>query len=186
MNPITQEQAAEFLRYEPETGRLVWIKKASDKTMIGKRAGWQRSPGGYRQVGFKGQILYEHRLIWLLVTGRFPACQVDHINGIKDDNRLENLREASSSQNIVNIGAKRDNKSGAKNVHWCRTKQRWVAKVKLNGRTKHAGEFRDYEQAVEAAAAARAALHGEFASQFGYELHNSGRLATPEEGPCLS
>lgn len=169
MKKITQAQALEFLQYVPETGHLIWIKKASDKTNVGARAGWQRSIAGYRQVGLFGSIYYEHRLIWLMVNGGFPENQIGHINGIKDDNRYANLRHVTSSQNITNIGAKRDNTSGTKNVHWCNRNRRWIAKVKIDGHTHHAGSFADYESAVKAATAARIAFHGEFASHLGHE-----------------
>lgn len=169
MSEITQQTALEYLRYEPETGFLFWRKKASDKTVIGKRAGWQRSPNGYRQVGLVKEIVYEHRLIWLIVTGAFPEFQIDHRNGLKYDNKFDNLREASGTQNLANIGVKRDNTSGTKNVHWCNTKKRWIVKVKRSGSVHHVGAFSDYGTAVIAADAARLAVHGEFASQLGYE-----------------
>lgn len=164
MKQITQELAREYLRYEPETGHLYWIKKSSDKTVVGKRAGWQRSKNGYRQVGLMGQIIYEHRLIWMMVNGKLPDSQVDHVNGVKDDNRYENLRHADSSQNVANIGAKRDNTSGAKNVHWCNRTSKWIAKVKLYGKTHYGGAFDQYEDAVRASAVARQKVHGEFAN----------------------
>ena len=169
MSAITKQLALESLSYEHETGWLTWVKKASDKTAVGSRAGWQRSPNGYRQVGFMGETIYEHRLVWLIVTGAFPEFQIDHRNGIKDDNRFANLRAASSTQNLANIGAKRDNTSGAKNVHWCNTRKRWIVKVKRSGRTHYVGAYVDYAVAVAAAAASRLQVHGDFASQLGYE-----------------
>lgn len=164
MKQITQAVVLMYLRYESETGHLYWIKKSSDKTVVGARAGWQRSKNGYRQIGLLGRIIYEHRLIWLLVSGQFPENQIDHKNGIKDDNRFENLRHATSSQNLSNIGAKRDNTSGTKNVHWCNRVKKWIAKVKRHGKTHRAGAFDSYEDAVSAAAIARAKIHGEFAN----------------------
>lgn len=114
--------------------------------------------------------MYEHRLAWFYVHGDIPDGRtIDHINGDKGDNRLANLRLATAGENLANIGAKRDNKSGCKNVHWCSTKERWIAKVKRDGKTKHVGTFRSYELAVAAAEAARIAIFGEFASQFGCE-----------------
>lgn len=170
MKTITPALVREFFRYDPATGWLVWLKKASDKTVVGKRAGWQRSKGGYRQVGFMGQIVYEHRLIWLIVTGSFPEHQIDHRNGVKDDNRFANLRAADSTQNLANIGVKSDNTSGAKNVHWCNIKKRWIAKLKSNGKTKYVGAFRDYNVAVASVSEVRLQVHGEFASQIGCDF----------------
>jgi hypothetical protein len=114
-----------------------------------------------------GKTYYVHRLAWFFVHGVMPGNQVDHINGVKGDNRIANLRNATQSQNLANTPAKRDNTSGAKNVHWCNTRRVWVAKVKRDGKTRHAGDFHDYESAVVAAYLARVAVHGEFANHGG-------------------
>lgn len=159
----------EYLRYEPESGAFYWVKRSSDKTKVGQRAGRPRSVGGYWQVTVLGKTYYAHRLAWAFVHDAWPDAQIDHRNGLKGDNRIANLRVASSTLNLANIGAKRDNTSGCKNVHWCNTKQRWVAKVKFSGKTRHVGTYSDFDAAVQAVMQVRAELFGEFASQFGCE-----------------
>lgn len=134
-------------------------KKNSDKSVVGKRIGWKRSKNGYRQIGFQGKIYYEHRIVWLLITGNLPEKQIDHINGIKDDNRIENLRCVSPTQNLWNIGKKKDNSSGEKNVHWCNTRKRWIVKFKGNNKTKYVGSFEDIELAKMAAYLVREGYH---------------------------
>lgn len=159
----------EYLNYSPDTGEFTWKKVSSDKSKVGARAGRPRSENGYWLVTLKGKTYYAHRLAWLHVYGAMPNKHIDHVNGDKGDNRIANLRLASQSDNCANIRAKRDNTSGVKNVHWCNTKRRWVAKVKHKGKTHHAGSFRDYQSAVSAAESARLDVHGEFASQLGCE-----------------
>lgn len=161
---ITQSVLKEFLHYDESTGEFRWIKKASDKTEVGSVAGWLRSEKGYRQIGFMGTTFYAHRLAWMYVHGDFPKSQIDHANGIKDDNRLVNLRCATSTLNLANIGPKRDNTSGAKNVHWCNSKSRWIAKIKVEGDTKHLGSFKDFDAATVAAKDGRILAFGEFAN----------------------
>lgn len=157
---ISREELTEFFDYKE--GKLFCKKKYSDKTVVRNRVGWQRSKNGYRQIGFKGKIYYEHRIIWLLVNGVMPTHQIDHINGIKDDNRIENLRDVSSTQNLWNIGKKRDNSSGEKNVHWCNTKKRWIVKLKESNKTKYIGSFIDLDEAKKVAIAERSAFHSGF------------------------
>lgn len=167
---LSIDVAREYLRYESETGYFYWKRRSSDKSKVGSRAGRSRSPGGYRQITLLGHTMYEHRLAWEYVNGSLPDGKtIDHINGDKGDNRISNLRAATPTENLANIGAKRDNRSGCKNVHWCSTKGRWVAKVKREGKTRHVGTFRDFDAAVAAAKDARIELFGSFASQMGCE-----------------
>lgn len=158
----------EYLSYDPDSGVFAWVKRSSDKSAIGSRAGRARAPGGYRQITLKGVTMYEHRVAYVYVHGSIPSGRsIDHINGLKGDNRIANLRVATGSQNLANLSAKKDNTSGCKNVHWCATKKRWIAKVKKNGRSVYVGSFQDFDKATSAAMDARVAAFGEFASQLG-------------------
>jgi len=163
------EVVREYLDYSPDTGEFTWKKASSDKSKVGSRAGRPRSVNGYWQLTLKGVTYYAHRLAWFHFYGDMPSKHIDHVNGDKGDNRITNLRLASPSENVANTGAKRDNTSGSKNVHWCSTKKRWIAKVKRDGKTHHVGTFREYFPAVHAAESARLDIHGEFASQLGCE-----------------
>lgn len=164
------EVIKEYLRYEPDSGKFFWVKRSSDKNKPGSRAGRARSLRGYRQVTLLGVTMYEHRLAWMYCHGELPlGCCIDHINGVKGDNRIDNLRLASQFENAANVGAKKDNTSGHKNVHWCNAKGRWIAKVKRQGKTIYAGSFTDYDAAVMAANETRIKVHGAFASQLGCE-----------------
>ncbi|WP_322505473.1 HNH endonuclease [Chroococcidiopsis cubana] len=93
---------------------------------------------------------------------RLGGLQVDHIYGDKLDNRLENLRPATNAQNQANSKT-RGNKSGFRGVCWDKTNKKWVAKIKVNGKTKHLGRFSIAEDAACAFNKAALEYHGEYA-----------------------
>lgn len=147
----------ELLRYDPETGRFTW--RSGPK--IGSEAG---SRGGrYAQIMIGKKNYLAHRLAWLYVHGYVPPQEVDHVNGNPRDNRIENLRLASKSQNAQNQRRSAKNSSGHKGVSWSRHKQRWRAAIKVGSRSIHLGYFRDPARAAEAYRHAAAGYFGEFA-----------------------
>ncbi len=100
-----------------------------------------------------------HRLIWLFVHGSWPKNHLDHINGIIIDNRIENLREATRSQNMGNQPIKRINTSGYRGVSWRKKDHKW--QVKFRG--VYLGCFDDILEAAATYRAAYSAFYGEFA-----------------------
>jgi hypothetical protein len=99
----------------------------------------------------------------MLAYGEFPEMSIDHINGIKTDNRLQNLRLATKSQNALNSKRHKDNTSGYKGVSWNKRLAKWGARITINGKYKHIGLFKNVEDAASAYAAAAYMHHGEFA-----------------------
>src|ERR1700731_2752322 len=97
------DRVNEVLSYDPETGIFRWKVKLSDRSPIGKRSGGHTSSGHWR-IRVDGHYYLAHRLAWLLTHGVWPRDEIDHINRVRDDNRLANLREASHSQNHANCG----------------------------------------------------------------------------------
>jgi len=162
---MTKNEAAklapEFLYYNPKNGVLIWSKGRADR--IGKAAGYV-DDSGYRKVSIKGFNFRAHRLCWLIHYGTEPDGEIDHINGIKDDNRIENLREATRSQNCMNMKLRSDNASGFKGVYWREHAKRFTASVWKDGKRKSLGYFDTAEQAHEAYVQASACAHGEFAN----------------------
>lgn len=118
---------------------------------------------GYRSVFVDGRDYYCHLVVFALANGRWSAHQVDHINGVRSDNRPENLREATSRQNNQNSGMKKSNKSGYKGVHWETRSGRWVARIRTATKRYHLGSFPDAEMAGLAYAVAAERFNGEFA-----------------------
>lgn len=153
--------AIESLHYDPKLGRLIWSKARADR--IGKVAG-HVDRSGYRKIMVKGFNFRAHRLCWLIHYGTEPDGEIDHINGIKDDNRIENLREATRSQNCMNMKLRSDNASGFKGVYWREHAKRFTASIWKDGKRKSLGYFNTAEQAHEAYVQASACAHGEFAN----------------------
>lgn len=154
-NELTRELLLE--KYEYRNGAL--YNKAGRRA--GERAGGLNSKG-YRQICFKGRFYVEHRLIFWMHHGFLPRC-IDHIDGQKENNRIENLRASSLSQNQHNSRISKNNTSGIKGVSWDKRSQKWVVQIKVNGKKANVGYFPGLEEAKEAARSVREKIHGEFA-----------------------
>lgn len=117
---------------------------------------------GYVRIRIDGKLHSAHRLAWLVVHGYMPD-ELDHINLIKDDNRIENLRPATRSENQRNKGKQSNNTSGYKGVYWDKSKGKWHARAQdANGKQKFLGSFPTPESASAAYNDFASNLHGEF------------------------
>ena len=96
------EELIKHLRYEPETGHLFWI----DGQRKGLQAGCKNKDTGYIAVRHKGKSYRAHRVIWLMVHGDLPDAPLDHINRVRDDNRIVNLRLSNNASNSANRGGR--------------------------------------------------------------------------------
>lgn len=128
---------------------------------VGDECGRKHS-SGYREIGIGGSLQRAHRLAFIYMLGIDPPHFVDHINGIRDDNRWSNLRMATQSQNMANVGKQVDNTSGAPGVVWDRSRSKWRAQICVNGKKKNLGRYSEFDAAVEAYKAAARAAWGEF------------------------
>lgn len=158
---LTAERLREVLNYDPETGIFTWRKMNRRHWLLGTVAGARHS-GGYVRIYVNGREHYGHRLAWLYIHGEWPPEQIDHINGIRTDNRIENLRPATVSQNHVNTKLRDDNTSGLKGVSIHSTSKRWRARLHCNGVEKHLGFFNTKDEASEAYQRAAAEHYGDF------------------------
>ena len=150
------------LDYDPETGILRWKPDTFlNSSKAGLRAGCQ-NPDGYRYLDFNGRRRGEHRIIWVLVYAEFPE-QVDHINMIKNDNRLCNLRAATIAQNGMNRQKQVNNTSGFKGVSLNKMAGKYNAKITFNKVKKHLGSYDTPEAAADAYKQAAEKFHGSFA-----------------------
>ena len=158
---MNQQLVAEC--FEHRDGKLYWKKVAypSKQYLVGQEAGSIHQTG-YRHVTWLGKVHKVHRLIFLLEYGYLPP-EVDHINGDRQDNRLENLRPATRSQNQCNRGALASNTSGYPGVTWHKASKAWYVRVMKDGKSKIIGYFKDLELAGLFAAEARSLYHGAYA-----------------------
>ena len=105
-----------------------------------------------------------HRLAMFLLTGSLPD-QVDHINGVRDDNREVNLRACTASQNMQNHGVSKNNTSGVSGVHWHKRTRKWYARIAFQGKRVFLGDFASLEDAAEARKQAEIKYFGKFRRQ---------------------
>lgn len=142
------------LRYEPETGKLFWLDNEDMPTCwrvkhAGKEALTAYS-NGYRVGTILKKRRKAHRVAWALHYGEWPSDEIDHINGVKDDNRIENLRNVSRTENNQNHKKRSTNKSGVMGVErWEQTKK-WRVRITVSGLRKHIGYFDCIGQAIKA------------------------------------
>lgn len=160
--PLTFERASEVLSYCPTTGHLRW-RISRGGGVAGAKAGTRCN--GYLQIQIDFVFHRAHRVAWLLAFGRWPELALDHINGVRDDNRLANLREATPQQNARNRGLCRRNTSGKVGVHPIMGGALWGAEICFNGRGIYLGRFQCVGDAIAARCKAEKHYYGDFARQ---------------------
>lgn len=154
---VTAELVRELLSYDAGTGVFTWLVQRG-RQRAGMLAGAFREDG-YLQIGISGSIYYGHRLAWLYAHGRWPADQIDHIDGNPKNNRLANLRECNTAENSQNLGLRKNNTSGATGVYWDSARSKWKAQIRQDGHIKALGRFDSFEEAVNSFASAKANAH---------------------------
>tara|TARA_R110000782_G_C14701656_1_gene402174 strand:- start:131 stop:634 length:504 start_codon:yes stop_codon:yes gene_type:complete len=150
---ISQRKLKSILSYNPESGSFIWLKSSCNRARLGEIAGRINS-NGYRTIGINGKSYLSHRLVFVYEFGFCDATQIDHINGIRSDNRISNLRVSSVSENQKNQRIGRNNKSGFIGVHFDKSKNKWAAAIGHKSRQIKLGSFEKKEDAVKARKAA--------------------------------
>lgn len=112
------------------------------------------SDDGYLKGAIFRKLIKAHRAAWAHYHGRWPTQDIDHIDGNKHNNRIENLRDVSRQENMRNVPLTKANKSGVKGVHWYKARNKWVASIMISGKHKHLGYFDLKEDAASARKAA--------------------------------
>lgn len=173
---LGQEEIATMLRecftYDHATGSLIWCSrpphhfssplglKVYNSKILGKIAG-RLSGNGHLMIKIFDRKWLAHRVVWAICSGSYPTLEIDHINGVKTDNRIENLRLATSSQNACNKAISSRNTSGFKGAGRCKGGYR--ATITYQKKFRHLGVFKTAEDAHEVYCLAADLLHGEFA-----------------------
>lgn len=152
----------DHLEYNPVSGEFRW-KNSRCRIKGGVIAGSLRSDG-YRQIKFMGKLYLSHRIAWEFVNGKIPdGMEIDHVNVIKNDNRIINLRLATREDNQHNHGIRKNNSSGVKGVHWHKGIGKWQVRIMVGKNRVHLGYFSENKDAEKAAIEARELLHGKYA-----------------------
>jgi len=159
---ITHSEAMELFRYDEADGCLYWLKDRKSVAKAGSKVGCVHHTG-YLKTKVKGKNLLVHRLIWFLVHGEWPSDKLDHINGDKRDNRINNLREATQSQNRCNSKLQKNNTSGYKGVSYNKVSGKYMAGIQVNKKPIYLGLYDTPEQAYQAYCDAAKEHHGEYA-----------------------
>lgn len=158
---LTHRRLLQVLRYDPETGKFFWKIRAARRIHVGDEAGADHE--GYVVISLDGTEYRAHRLAWFYTTRRWPRRDVDHRNLIRNDNRWDNLRNASRRQNCQNRPLAKRNKVGIKGVVYRKDAKKFRAVIKVNGKYTHLGYFTEAKAAGEAYKRAAAKHFGEFA-----------------------
>ena len=157
----TPDRIREVLDYDPETGWLVW-RQHFHKHYVGNRAGSVNAEG-YRKVQIDGVPCAEHRVAWAHFYGKWPELGLDHKDCDPANNRISNLREATTAQNVANVRRRRSNTSGYTGISWFRERGKWQAYIREEGRHRHLGLFDTIEEAIAVRRDAARRIYGEFA-----------------------
>ena len=167
----TPEELRKLLRYEPETGKLFWRERTPDMFTEGKQSlehkcsKWnscyankealkQTKNDGYKRGLIWRQTYPAHRIAWAVFYGSWPSDQIDHINGVKDDNRISNLRDVTHAENNKNKSMQSNNTSGVNGVRWNKADRKWRAFITVEKKFKYLGGFQEIEDAIAARKAA--------------------------------
>lgn len=177
---LTSEQLNALLSYDSDTGKLYWKKRdvswfEPSKTRSvehicnnwnslyeGKEALYHKDMKGYAYGSILSVRYRAHNVIWCMHTGNWPIGVIDHIDNDSENNRIENMREATLSQNSHNSKNPANNTSGFKGASFHKQSGRWIAKIKCGRKRIHLGMFNCVTSAHFAYVAASKKYHGEF------------------------
>lgn len=180
---LTRARLADLLHYDPETGIFTWTKPRRG-VRVGHEAG-RLSALGYREIGVDYVLRRANRLAFLYMTGAMPpdGVVIDHINGVADDNRWANLRQATLSQNAINGRLRTNNTSGTHGVTFDAARDKWRAQIRIAGRKVNLGRFSRKEDAIAAYVMAAKEHHGEFAPGHALNDGSAGNSAGISSAP---
>ena len=168
---ITPDELRKLLRYEPETGKLFWKERTPDmfedskQTAEHKCSRWnsrlagKEAFNGINIEGYKRGLIWSrqyiaHRIAWAVHHGSWPEQQIDHINGVKTDNRMCNLRDVSATENGRNRTLQANSTSGVTGVNWNKGARKWRACIRVQQKYVYLGHYRAIDDAIAARKAA--------------------------------
>jgi hypothetical protein len=150
---LTQKRLKELLDYNHSTGIFTWKVRRNQYAVKGAAAG-TLNKNNYIQITIDGQIHYAHRLVFLFLEGHLPEGIVDHLDGNPSNNCIENLRVCSDRDNASN--KQRHREGSLVGAYWSKTRNKFVSQIKIQGKSRHLGQF---DTAIEAHTAYLKALN---------------------------
>lgn len=156
------ETVKNYVNYNPDTGKLTWVKSPSRRAKVGQEIS-SVDAYGYLVATFRKKRWKAHRLAWYLYYGEEPEGDIDHINGDRADNRLCNLRVATRADNLRNMKVSGLGSSKFKGVSWSKCVGKWTAQITLGNKKKHLGCFESEVDAARTYDEAAKELYGKFA-----------------------
>lgn len=152
-NPLPdREELLKLLAYDELTGILTWKVNKGPNARAGNKAG-SLSDKGYRVIKINGVSYFSHRIIWKMMTREEPI-EIDHIDGVKYNNKFSNLRSVTAAENNLNMRKFCTNTSGVTGVWWNHEKEKWASQISRNNKSERIGYFNNFEDAVAARKAA--------------------------------
>ena len=143
---------------------FTWLRIKGQNRYTGRLAGWESSQDGYIWIRLNGRLYAAHRLVWLYVYGEFPPEFIDHINHIRNDNKLKNLRCVSHAENMKNRPLTCKNTSGYSGINYNAKNKAWQINIGVKGKSKTLGYRKDLEDAIKIRKAAE--------KNYGYHENN--------------
>lgn len=157
------ELLKERLKYT-DSGDLIWLHQGTRTDLIGKIAGNKSSTDGYVYIKFMQKRLSAHRFIFYIHHGYLPK-EIDHINRVRHDNKIGNLRACEHTHNLGNQSIQSRHKSSKyKGVCWDKNRGKWIASIKINSKSKYLGRYAREEDAAMAYNRAALLVFGVFAN----------------------
>lgn len=150
-----------LLEYSPESGELRWKVNRRGSAKVGSLAGQLDEDSGYRRVRIDGRRYRAHRIVWIMVFGAPPVGVIDHINGKKDDNRINNLRDIPAAINNQNVQVARKTKRFTDLVGptFQPKRGKWLVKITVEGKSVFIGRYDGIDEAKAAYDLAKSNLH---------------------------
>lgn len=155
---ITQERLRELVRYCPETGVFTWKSSSSNRVKIGDVAGTLRKDGYFR-IQIDGKLYFAHRLAWLYIHGNLPTYHIDHIDGNRCNNCINNLRDVDRLTNNQNIKHAQQNNKFTGLLGVTKHRSKFMAQITINGIHKYLGCFDSAHKAHEVYLSAKRNYH---------------------------
>lgn len=155
---LTQEKLKELIDYDPINGTFIWKSTRLKGLSCGDLDSYE-----YTRITIFNKPYKGHRLAWFIMTGAWPKIDIDHKDGNPQNNKFDNLRECTETQNLGNQKRSKTNTSGVKGVSWDKLTNMWRVNICYKKKIKNLGRYSTLEQAAAAYEKAAKELFGEFA-----------------------